>query len=220
MFAGDRFLTAFRRPVGLHWAPRIPLLPPWCQRTPLHYRVSDNVYSPATRSCPHTRSSEPDRTRHEFTVPIFLHVFILRFVSVRRRSQPNSFCYFWINPTTTTVKMVSICFFYSIIQANFPSTSISLRIVFKLSAVTCRRWSTGTQIVSFVVLDAVRAFACICGGLIWLIFTVHISLFIIVEGKKVRWNNETIFGQECPVIPSNFESVVCWVITVIYIKCI
>lgn len=29
--------------------PRVLLLPPWCQRMPLHYRVRDNVYGSATR---------------------------------------------------------------------------------------------------------------------------------------------------------------------------
>lgn len=55
-------------------SPRIPLLPPWCQRTPLHYRVRDNVYGPATRSRPHTRSAEPDATRiHRSDISTRLH---------------------------------------------------------------------------------------------------------------------------------------------------
>jgi len=184
VFAGDRFLTAFRRPVGFHWAPRIPLLPPWCQRTPLHYRVSDNVYGPATRSCPHTRSSKPDRTRHEFTVPIFLHVFTLRFASVRRRSQPNSFYYFWINPTTTTttVKMVSICFFTVLfnVQTIFPSTSILCA-----SFLHCRPSLVGghqqehkSGILGFSTLFRASV-------VIWHLFTEHISWFIIVEEKRL-----------------------------------
>jgi hypothetical protein len=89
VFAGDHLLTAFRRPAGLHAFH-------FC----LHDANARHCIIAFVTTCTIPRPAAVrihvalDQTRHEFTVPIFLHVFTIRFASVRRCCQSNSFCRF------------------------------------------------------------------------------------------------------------------------------